>query len=63
MSSMNFDLYRDLGAPSVREHESANQVSSNEYQMRFSGGHVNKNNKAIESSSKHNSKGKKGMNR
>ena len=63
MSSMNFDQYRDLGAPSMREHESNNQVSSNEYQMRYNGGQVNKNNKAIESSNKHHSNGKKGMTR
>ncbi len=60
VSSMNFDQYRDLGAPSMREHES--QVSSNEYQMRYNGGQVNKNNKAIESSNKQHPKVKKGFN-
>lgn len=63
VSSMNFDQYRDIGAASMREQEFNNKLTSNEYQMRYMGGQVNKNNKPIESSNKHHPKGNKGVNR
>jgi len=63
VSSMNFDQYRDIGSASMREQEFNNQLTSNEYQMRYNGGQVNKNKMPIESFNKHHPKGKKGVNR